>query len=146
MKRLFMLLALGAWMSSACSKDDDNIQPDLPSEISFTGNWTRQFEAGSGNLHTVLYAIHQDSMRYTLSGPVGNADYVMLRDTFILEDNRFIGHTPEGQHYLIFVKNISSDSITIYKQEIANVDEGLSIAVPDDNTTANHGWNIYYKE
>jgi hypothetical protein len=136
-------------MLSSCNKDDDTepqAQQHQRDEISFTGKWQRQFEAGPGNPHTVDYIIYQDSIRYTLAGSVGNADYVMHRDTFLLENNRFIGHTSSNQHYLIFVKQKSNDSIALYKTEIADIAVGMAIEVPDDNTAANHGWNTYHKQ
>ncbi len=52
------------------------------------------FEAGigSGFWHTVSFSVYQDSIRYTLNGPVGTANYIIFRDTFTLENNRYIGH------------------------------------------------------
>ncbi len=143
---LFLAVIL---FSTSCKKEE--IKPVVGpqtqrDEISFTGTWQRQFEAGSGNLHTVDYLIYQDSIRYTLAGPVGQANYLMQRDTFLLENNRFIGHTSSNQHYFIFVKYENTDSITLYKQEVADVTKGMTIDVPDDTTTANHGWGAYYKQ
>ncbi len=148
MNKSIIVLLLGFIILTGCKKDDiiEPIpQPIIKVEIPFTGIWERQFEAGPGNLHTVNYFIYQDSIRYTLSGPVGNANYLMQRDTFLIESNRFIGHTNSNQYYLIFTKNVSTDSITIYKQEINDLAEGLSIDEPSDTTTQNHGWNTFHK-
>ncbi len=144
--RVSLVAAILVWV--ACSKEDDSpLQPlqNQREEIPYTGTWQRQFEAGPGNVHTAGYWIYQDSIRYTLTGPVGNADYAMKRDTFLSENNRFIGHTTANQYYLIFVKNVTNDSLSLYKQTVSNVAEGMTIAVPDDATTANHGWNTYHK-
>jgi hypothetical protein len=131
----------------ACNKDDDNTIPaNTQTEIAFTGEWERQFEAGSGNLHTVSYSIYQDSMRYTLEGPIGQADYVMLRDTFLLENNRYVGHTPTGQYYLVLVKDVSEASISVYKQLVEDLEEGMNTQVPPASTTQNHGWNVFKKK
>lgn len=131
----------------SCDKEEEIIVIEEEKvSIPFEGIWTRQFEAGPGNLHDVKYSIYQDSIRYLLSGPIGNANYLMHRDTFLLEDNRYIGHTPESKYYLIFVKNISSDSITIYKQTLESIEEGLTTEIPPANTTANHGWNTFKKQ
>lgn len=149
--RTLLLAVVVTLFITACEKEDttetsDPQDQDIQLEaIPFTGNWQRQFEAGPGNLHTVNYAIYQDSIHYTLSGNIGNADYVMQRDTFLLDNNRFIGHTNSNQYYLLFVKHVSNDSIALYKQEVADVPDGMSITVPSDTTTANHGWNTYYK-
>lgn len=133
----------------SCSQDDGYVQkPSIPERntISFTGHYQRQFLAGPGNLHTVDYWIHQDSIHYKIAGPIGNADYVINRDTFISMDKRFIGHTNLGQHYLVFAKDIKTDTITIFKQQINNVQEGLEIEVPFDGTAAFHGWNTFIKK
>lgn len=143
-KNILMILAVLLVIS--CDKDDDNI-PEIEQEaISFNGVWSREFEAGEGNFHVAAYLVYQDSIRYTLAGSLGNANYVINRDTFLLENNRYIGHSITNQHYLIFVKNANQDSITLYKQEVIDMAEGLIIDVPADDTVANHGWNTYYKQ
>ena len=148
MKSLFWTVLLGIMVLCSCSKDDDSsIQPPVQQEtILFDGNWTRQFEVGSGNLHTVLYSIYQDSIRYTLTGPIGNANYVMIRDAFKSAENRYVGHTPENKFYVMFAKDVSDQSITIYKQEVSSVDEGLNLPVPSASTSQNYGWNTFNKQ
>jgi len=146
MKNIAVIISLLLLVS--CSNKED-VMPqviDNTTAIPFTGNWGRQFEAGPGNLHNVNYVIYQDSIRYTLSGSVGNANYLMIRDYFSLEDNRYIGHTTSNTYYVIFVKNISDNALTIYKQPVTDVAEGLSVEVPMDNNTDNHGWNTYEKQ
>lgn len=148
MNKLITVSLLGFIILTGCKKDDiiEPIpQPTIKTTIPFTGTWERQFEAGPGNLHTANYFIYQDSIRYTLAGSIGNADYLMQRDTFLLENHRFIGHTNSNQYYLMFAKNLTNDSITIYKQEINSLNEGLNINIPSDTTTQNHGWGTYHK-
>jgi len=113
--------------------------------IPFKGAWSRDFEAGTAGLHTVRYLISQDEIEYKLTGSIGQADYKIIRDTFLLENNRFIGHRPDNIYYLIFVKDVSEDSISIYKQLISNFNEGMNVAVPSDTSTQNHGWSTYFK-
>lgn len=156
MKKFTLILAAFALIFTGCEKD--GIEPQntaLPTSpepkpekvaIPFTGNWSRQFEAGPGNLHAAVYYVYNDSIRYTLTGPVGQADYVIHRDTFLLDSNQFIGHTPDSTFYLIYVKNVSNDSITLYKQTVTDVTEGLGIAIPPDGTGQNYGWNTYHKQ
>lgn len=131
----------------SCNNDDNTpIEKKSRDQITFTGTWERQFEPVPGNTHTADYFIYQDSIRYTLTGNVGNANYVMKRDTFLMKNNRFIGHTNENKYYLIFVKNITDNSLMLYKQEVESINEGLSIDVPADDTTENHSWNTYQKQ
>lgn len=118
-------------------------EPMVKAEIPFTGKWTRTFDVGPDNLHTAQYFIYQDSIRYTLVGSVGNADYLMERDTFILEEQRFIGHTNSNQYYVLFAKDLSADSIMIYKVFVSNFSAAMSFAVPSDTSTQNYGWNTF---
>ena len=114
-------------------------------DTSFLGTWEREFKVMT-KLHTANYQIYQDSIKYQLTGLIGKANYLIKRDTFLLKTNRFIGHTKENQYYLILFKNITENSISIYKQKINSVSEGLTILIPNDTTTQNHGWNLFYKK
>lgn len=122
-------------------------QTKIPTEIktSILGIWEREFKVMT-KLHTANYQIYQDSIKYQLTGLIGNANYLIKRDTFLSKTNRFIGHTKEKQYYLILAKKITENSISIYKQKINNIDEGLNILIPNDTTTQNHGWNLFYKK
>lgn len=149
-KNAWLILALIAF-TLGCKKDEETKPAEQKSEtkevsqIPFKGTWKRTFEAGPGNLHTVLYKIYQDSIRYSLNGPVGQANYLLIKDTFITAQHRFIGHTEIGNYYLIFTKlNSNKDTLTLYKQPIKGTPEGLAIEIPSDTTTKHHGWNKYY--
>ena len=148
MKYFRLLIAIGLFLWIGCAREDEQLElpGSTPVEIDFTGTWSRQFEAGPGKVHTATYFVYQDSIRYTLTGPVGQADYVMIRDAYSAADHRFVGHRPDGQHYLVLVKAISEESITLYKQTVADLEEGLARGVPPDNTNQNHGWNTYQKQ
>lgn len=149
MKRIVTIVILGTITFTGCKKEEVTQQipgPVVKTNIHFEGIWKRTFEAGPGNLHTANYLVYQDNIRYTLSGQVGNANYLMERDTFLLKNNRFIGHTNDNTYYLVFVKNVLGDSLTLYKQEVTDVNDGMTIDVPSDTTTLNHGWNNYYKQ
>lgn len=138
---IYMVMVILSLM--ACSKEED--LSENKAKIPFDGHWQRMFEAGAGNPHIVDYIIYQDSIHYSIAGTFGNASYTMVRDTFIVDDNRFIGHTNEGEIYLVFVKDATDQEITLYKEKLENMDDGLNSDVPPSNTTANHGWNTYLK-
>jgi len=146
MKNIFALSLLGLVVFTACKKEKTELIPTPKASIPFTGIWERSFQAGPGNTQTVTYSIYQDSIKYVLDGPIGQANYVLHRDTFLLEDNRFIGHTNANSYYLIFVKNITADSIHLYKELVTSVSNGMAIDIPNDTTTQNHGWGTYSKK
>jgi hypothetical protein len=147
MKNLIVLISIGLITISSCKKDEIQSPSPIPkASIPFTGIWERSFNAGPGNPHIATYSIYQDSIRYVLDGSIGQANYVLQRDTFILNENRFIGHTDANLYYLIFVKNITSDSLSLYKQLVTSVNNGMHMNIPSDTTTQNHGWSTYYKK
>ncbi|MEL7120274.1 MAG: hypothetical protein AAFO07_12560 [Bacteroidota bacterium] len=115
-------------------------------EIPFTGTWTRTFEIAPRIKNTAEYTINEESIRYTLDGMISDTDYTILKDVYQAEDKRFIGHTKSEQYYLIFFKEVTDNSITIYKQKVANVEEGMKVAIPAADTKANYGWNTYEKK
>lgn len=137
MKKTALFLLFSILILTAFKKNEE---PKL------NGHWARQFEVGAKQLHTAEYFIYQDSIRYTLNGPIGKANYLIKRDTFLLETNQFIGHTEENQYYLLFLKNITKDSISIYMQKTNNVVDALQITIPNDTITQNHGWNTFHKK
>lgn len=149
MKNILFPLLITLFIFSCKKKEEQTVEiiEKSPSktEIPFMGQWERSFEAGPGNQQTVLYSIYEDSIRYTLTGNVAQSNYKMIRDTFLLNENRFIGHTEDNIYYLIFTKDITNDSISIYKEIISNFNIGMSIAIPNDTTTLNHGWGVYNK-
>ena len=137
---------LRASLSTGCDRDEDTSQTqggpstdsaNATAAIPFEGQWAREFEAGPGNLHTVLHATGQDSMRYPLGGPSGPADYAMLRDNSVRENNRYPGHTPNGLRYLAFAREHAGDSISFCNLPVDNLEEGMTVAAPPASTTVN---------
>lgn len=145
MKYLYALFFTTILLIS-CNKNDDSPSAKKQDEVEFTGTWKRQFEVGPSNLHKVSYKIYQDSIRYKLVGPIGNSNYKMIRDSFTKTDNRFIGHNlKNNKYYVVFVKDITSKNLTLYKKEVTDVNKGKLADVPASDNTQSHGWNIYSK-
>jgi hypothetical protein len=139
MKRFITLLSLSLVLIIACKKEELENIVITPGEIPFTGKWTRTFEASPGGMHTESYAVYQDSLSYQIASSFVNSNYVIIKDTFLLTDNRFIGHTPENTLYILFVKEETDSTISVYKQEVASVAERITVEFPVANTTANYG-------
>lgn len=78
-----------------------------------------------------------------MKGPL-NLNYTLQKDTFIAKDNRWVGKLYE-QDYVVFVKNITSDSIAIFKQKTKSIEESMSLPFPSDTATSRFSpWNVYY--
>ena len=71
-------------------------------------------------------------------------NYTIMKDTFVVEDNRWVGILND-QSYVIFAKNITTDSITLLKQKAKNRQEALTMPFPSDSATSRFTtWNVYY--
>lgn len=113
--------------------------------IPFLGTWTHEFDVPPGLPHLATYVVTPDRIHYTLAGSVGNADYAMTRDAFSASDNRFVGHTKDGEFYVLFAREVSDRNMTVYKQKVDSVTAAMELAVPPADTTESHGWNTYEK-
>ncbi len=83
-------------------------------------------------------------IKYRMAGTVP-MEYVIEIDTFIAKDNRWIGKKGEIT-YVLFVKNITSDFISLYKQKVENLDEVLALPFPSNTTRSQFtSWNVYQK-
>jgi len=116
----------------------------LNDSIPFQGIWTRKFSMGEGKEQQVFYTVNTKEIEYKMAGAVPMA-YTIKMDTFIAKDNRWIGKKGEIP-YVVFAKNITSDSISLYKQKVKNLEEALALPFPSDTTRSQFtSWNVYQK-
>jgi len=95
------------------------------------------------SVQLVFYRIWDDSIQYEMKGPL-KLNYTLQKDTFIAKDNRWVGKLYE-QDYVVFVKNITSDSIAIFKKKTKSIEESMSMLFPSDNAMSKFSpWNVYY--
>jgi len=144
MKRFFLITLIIINIIS-CKKEVielTNPDKDIPE---FVGNWSRVYDI-LGSDFTATYEIDTNLIHYTNKGNgPGNADYVIYFDSYDEVDKRWIGHTDKNKYYLLFFKNITAESISIYKQKVNNPNDAQSIAIPADDDDKNYGWNTYSK-
>lgn len=138
MKKYLYLLAVLAIITSCASRNE------LPAKL--MGGWQRDFYPAPGKRHVVEYAFYKDSVHYHLAGDLVNAQYTLLKDAFIQNGNRFVGHDGNGDFYVIFVEP-ATDSILLYKEKVNSIEEGLKYKKPGLEFKGNHsqGWNSYKK-
>ena len=138
---LVILLIIGISACENSKKSESTLKVD--NAISFKGTWTRSFELAKDTIQLVYYRIWEDSIQYEMKGPL-NLNYTIQKDTFIAKDNRWIGNL-HGNPYVLFVKNVTTDSIAIFKKEIKNKEEGLTMSFPSDTAMSRFSpWNVYY--
>lgn len=141
----YLLIVILSFIGITACENSKKTETKLKKEntISFIGNWGRSFELGKDSTQLVFYRVWEDSIQYEMKGPL-NLNYTLQKDTFIVKDNRWIGSLNDNP-YVIFVKNVTSDSIAIFKKEIKNRDEALSMPFPSDTAMSRFSpWNVYY--
>lgn len=156
-KQLFLAIAVSMLSLAACtnSASEETNQKKNTSNNSYTndaipakflGKWERTFFPVPGKPHKVSYIITPDSMFYSVSGEMVNANYTLEKDVFDAANNKFIGHNKAGNYFVAFFKQ-AGDSISIFKEPIASKEKGIAFEPPAANYKANHnqGWNLYGK-
>ena len=144
MKNYLLIVAIIVIGFAACENSKKTeISLKTETKIPFEGVWSRSFDLGNDSIQDVFYRIWDDSIQYEMKGPL-NLNYTLQKDTFIAKDNRWVGKLYE-QDYVVFVKNITSDSIAIFKQKTKSIEESMSIPFPSDTATSRFSpWNVYY--
>lgn len=109
-----------------------------------TFRWTfylGPFEQVSTHLFTTKY------IDYQMRGKIHSTDYRMQQLSYDTEQKKWIGKTTDGIVYAIFFKDITANQLTIYKRKCEQgLEEAIALQRPADDTTADHGWNVYTRE
>lgn len=123
--------------------------------LPLSGHYTWKFQIpGVGEQESQL-VFYPDSVQYLMKGPAYTTDYMMTKDSYTERNNekRWIGIgkggsiAKDGVWFVMFFKDITDSSVTIYKRECGKgKEEAENLAYPEANTTADRGWNVYYKK
>lgn len=114
------------------------------SGIPFLGTWSREFSMGEGMDQTVSYIVSDTEIMYKMVG-ARPMEYNIVLDEFNAKDNRWIGKKGDDT-YVIFVKDITEESISLFKKKAANKEEALTIEFPSDTARSKFtSWNVYNK-
>ncbi len=152
MKRIITGALLAAMFLVACKKE--NITDDPKKGFPLSGQYVWNFEIpGLGQQASNLF-FHTDSIGYSMTGDVFNTNYMMLKDSYKEDENekRWIGVgkggsiSKDGVYFVLFFKEITDSTVTIYKRECTGKEDAETFAHPEPTATADHGWNVYYKK
>ncbi|MBS9774681.1 MAG: HmuY family protein [Tenacibaculum sp.] len=142
--KFFAIIALIMGFTS-CSKDDNLVIGN--DTVDFTGTFSREFEVPTPNktfTQKATYTISEDKINYKMGGGFAKTDYDIKKEYYSKEENRWIGYRADTkEYYVIFLKDVTKSSITLYKKVVASVEEGKKELVPAENDKENHGWNTY---
>ncbi len=151
MSRFFLLLLvfLGAACTHRNSPEEtaqyrDQFTAD-PFPHTGTYHWTFQL---MGSPQESIHTFYADSIGYRMTGQVYATDYTMQRLSYDQQAAKWIGEDGEGVVYVLFFKEKTDSSLTIYKHKCKSggLAEALAFARPRADETADHGWNVYSRE
>lgn len=113
----------------------------------YTGNYVWAFDLMGGE-QVSTHTLYQDSIVYTMSGKVYATNYTMKKLSFEKENGKWIGEDANKIIYVLFFKDITDSTITIYKHKCkANgLAEALNFDLPAPDATDDHGWNVYTRD
>lgn len=160
MKIIFAVFAFSTLMLAGCKKE--KIQPGTENPATtnpvstaypLSGHYKWVFDipgVGQQESHLVFY---KDSIGYVMIGDAYSTNYKMIQESYkeTETEKRWIGVgkggsiNKDGKYFVLFFKNISASTVEIYKHECENKEEAYSFPLPDDQATADHGWNVYNK-
>ncbi len=84
---------------------------------------------------------------YQMRGKVHSTDYRMQQLSYDASEKKWIGQTPDGVVYVLFFKNITPNTVTLYKHKCQKgLPEAMAFKRPPADVTVDHGWNVYTRE
>lgn len=157
-----LLIALGllTFTLTACKKEEaaptGSGTPTAAAKIPFSGTYTWAFSIPGMGDQVSTHSFWADSIHYSMVGSAYTTDYAQLHVEYHAADQRSItvgrgGSIPkDGVYFVMFFKNVTDSTLTIYKRECgegtAALHEARTMAVPSASTTADHGWNVYRRQ
>lgn len=121
-------------------------------KIPFSGTYNWSFEIPMLGSQKSTHTFYQDSIRYVMKGAVHSTNYVQELVSYDSDEKRCItigkGGVPSktGVYFVMFFKDITDSTLTIYKHECKTLNEAETFAYPAADATADYGWNTYHKE
>ena len=112
------------------------------------GKYRWDFEIQGSGVQTSVHEFAEDHILYTMKGPAYTVAYRM--DIVEHEKNRYVlkgaeGSPKSGRYFVIFLKDLTPDALTMYKKEFSTLEEATAFPQPEADNTESHGWNVYTK-
>lgn len=110
------------------------------------GKYRWDFEIPGSGVQSSVHDFADTCILYTMKGSAYTVEYRM--DILKHEKNRYLlkgaeGSPKSGRFFVIYLKDITSDTITLYKKEFTTMEEAEAFSQPDISNTESHGWNVY---
>ncbi len=148
MKTLKIVLA--AMLISSCayrnSSEETNKFSDQfgKDDFNYKGSYVWAFDLMGGE-QVSTHTFYPDSISYTMKGKVYSTDYTMKKLSYQKEKNKWIGEDEDNIVYVLFFKEKTDSTLTIYKHKCKTngLGEAFNFAIPAPDATDDHGWNVY---
>ena len=113
-----------------------------PFDLSGAYHWNFQLMGGT---QKSVHTLYPDSIAYRMDGKVYSTVYTMQKLSYERAQKKWIGQDQEGIVYVLFFKELTDSSLTIYKHKCKDegLAEALAFELPPADATNDHGWNVY---
>ncbi|MEM9363994.1 MAG: hypothetical protein AAGA43_15240 [Bacteroidota bacterium] len=111
--------------------------------FTYSGEYVWAFNLMGEQVST--HKFYPDSIAYTMDGKVYSTDYTMKKLSYEKEKDKWIGEDGNGIIYVLFFKEKTDSTLTIYKHKCKTngLEEALNFDIPAADATDDHGWNVY---
>lgn len=118
--------------------------PQPQDKLNLTGDYHWDFNLMGGKQNST-HTFYEDSIRYSMEGNVYETDYTMRKLSYESATGKWVGIDEKGVVYVLFIKNQADTAVLLYKHKCADqgLEEAEHFALPELNTTKDHGWNVY---
>lgn len=157
MKNTILLFFLLSGMLVSCNNDNTKLLPDetQPVELPINGRYIWEFHIPEVNADQIsIHDFSNEVIKYEMAGSAYTNSYEMKPVYYSETEGRLVavgkggsgGYSKDGVYFVLFIKDITEESIVLYKKECSSREEAYSFAKPADGDLTNHGWNVYAKE
>lgn len=155
--KLLLGLALISGLGVAsCDKKEKAAQEQeaVKAKVPVNGKFSWHFNIPRMGDQVSAMTFTEDSVLYDMQGPAYTTNYVMIKESYTEQDGvqRWIGVgkggsiNKDGVYFVLFFKDITPASVTIYKRECTGKTEAATFPYPAADAITDHGWNVYNKE
>ena len=151
LKTAFLIFTVFLFLTSCRSENENPTTQNPTISLPISGSYAWKFSIPAMGEQTSMHNFSNEVIGYTMSGSAYTVNYDMLVKSYETDKKKIItkgkeGSPKAGKYFVIFLKDITTNSVTIYKAEVADEDAAKNYVVPADTDTQNHGWNVYNKK
>ena len=112
--------------------------------FNYSGKHSWSFQL-MGTKQTSIHTFYADSIVYEMKGKVHSTKYVINKLSYDSKQNKWIGESPDNTVYVLFFKEKTDSTVTLYKHKCkkGGLEEAIKFNIPKPDATNDHGWNTY---